>query len=226
MFKLDLFEHQKEGVEFALSNPYHINGFEMGLGKSATALAAAYKTGKATLVVCPAYLRRNWYDEIEKFIDDANFIIEVISYTQLKKVDFDITKWDFIIADEAHYLKNIKAKRTQLFHEIVVKKKPSHVMLLTGTPIKNRVSEFWSLLQLCYYGGKYGAFSSYHRLYYKFCNTFSFERTFEVNGIPVVRFDGVRNVDKLKSLIAPVYLRRKTKDVIDLPDVVETFIIF
>ena len=98
-------------------------------------------------------------------------------------------------------------------------------MGLSGAPVSSRVSEFWSLLQACYHGGHYDLFKPYHRLYYKFCTTFSYERTFEVNGIPLVRFDGIKNVEKLKSLIAPVLIRRRADDVLDLPDEVEIEIV-
>lgn len=220
-FKGDLFKHQLEGVNFALSNPYHLNGFEMGLGKTATALAVACKLKAKTLVVAPAYLRKNWLEEIDKFTEDLD--IEVISYAGLKKIKSD--NYRFIIADEAHYLKNIKAKRTEAFHTLILHLKPSHVMLMSGTPIKNRVSEFWSLLQICHYGGKYEIFKPFHRLFYKFCHNFSYERTFEVNNIPIVRFDGVRNVEKLKALIKPVYTRKRSADVLDLPDMIHTDIV-
>ena len=246
-FKGELFKHQLEGVDFALSNPYHLNGFEMGLGKTATALAVACKLKAKTLVVAPAYLRKNWLEEIDKFTEGLD--IEVISYAALRKrLDAianpkmstlnDSTKSlktikdiasimdvRFIIADEAHYLKNHKAKRTEAFHEIVASTKPSHVMMMSGTPIKNRVSEFWSLLQICFYGGKYPLFKPFHRLFYKFCHTFSYERTFEVNNIPIVRFDGVKNVERLKELIRPVYIRRRSADVLDLPDMIHTDIV-
>jgi len=213
-----LYGHQVEGVDFALSTPYHINGFEMGLGKTATSLAVACKLGAKTLVVCPAFLRNNWLNEIEKFTEGLD--ITVTSYTQLHKLG--VKGYDFIIADEAHYLKNHKAKRTGAFHELIVNEKPTHLMLMSGTPIKNRVSEFWSLLQLCYYGGSYDIFKPFFKLYFKFCHSFSYERTFEVNGIPIVRFDGVKNAEALKSLIAPVYLRKRADDVLDLPDIVNT----
>lgn len=217
IFKGTLFKHQSEGVEFALAHPYHINGFEMGLGKTATSLALAVHWRVKTLVVCPAFLRNNWKEEIEKFT--AGLDIDVISYSQLHKIKE--TDYRFIIADEAHYLKNHKAKRTIAFHEIVLAMKPRGVMLMSGTPIKNRVSEFWSLLQICHYGHWYRDFKPFHRLYYKFCHTFSYERTFEVNNIPIVRFDGLRNIPKLKALIAPVYLRKRSKDVLDLPEMVD-----
>ena len=220
-FKGKLFKHQEEGVRFALSSPYHLNGFEMGLGKTATALATACRLNARTLVVCPAFLRRNWLEEVEKFTEGLE--VDIISYTSLAKTA-PSGKYDFIIADEAHYLKNHKAKRTGAFHAMIKNMKPGHMMLMSGTPIKNRVSEFWSLLQLIHYGGKYPKFEPFHRLYFKFCNTFSYERSFEVNGFPIVRFDGIKNVPLLKDLINPIYIRRRTKEVLDLPDMMDNFV--
>lgn len=118
-------------------------------------------------------------------------------------------------------MKNYKAQRTENFHTLVLDRRPSHVMMMSGTPIKNRVSEFWSLLQICHYGGKFEEFKPFHRMFYKFCNTFSYERTFEVNGIPIVRFDGVKNTDRLRAMIKPIYIRRRAKDVLDLPESVD-----
>lgn len=220
-FKGSLFEHQKQGVRFALAHPYHINGFEMGIGKTPTSLSLACHLDAKTLVVCPAFLRTNWIKEIEKFTEGLS--IDVISYTQMAKMDsFDI--YDLVIADEAHYLKNHKAKRTQKFHQLIKTMLPSHLMLMSGTAIKNRVSEFWSLLQLCHYGKQYPEFRPFNKLYYKFCNTFSYERTFEVNNIPIVRFDGVKNIAALKELIRPVYLRKRADDVLDLPESTEIYV--
>ena len=236
-----LLKHQEEGVDFALSSPYHINGFEMGLGKTATSLAVAVKLKAKTLVVAPAYLKKNWLEEIEKFTTGLD--ITIISYHDLNKwAEFDIEQiknkktgkikkskklrglikdipyYDLVVVDEAHYLKSHTPLRSMIFHNLMQKMRPGHMMLMSGTPIKNRVSEFWSLLQLCYHGGSYPEFKPFHRLYYKFCNRFSYERTFEVNRVPIVRFDGVRRVPELKELISKVYIRRRASEVLDLPD--------
>ena len=219
--KMSLFKHQEVARDFALSHPYHICGLEMGLGKSATALAAACVVGGKTLAVVPAFLRRNWKEEIEKFTEGLD--ITVIGYSELKKfLATSKERYQFVIADEAHYLKNHKAQRTELFHGLVESWKPTHLMLMSGTPIKNRVSEYWSLLQLCYYGRHFSDFEPFDRMFYKFCNTFSYERSFEVNGFPIVRFDGVKNVEYLKTLIKPVYIRQRAKDVLDLPETIDT----
>ena len=217
-FKGELKTFQKEGLDFALKHPYHINNFQAGLGKTITSLAVAYETKSKTLVVCPAFLKNNWLKEIEKFTEGLD--ITVVSYSSLGKLDSSID-YDMVICDECHYLKNYKAKRTEALHDLLIFKKPKYFMGLSGTPVSNRVSEFWSLLQACYYGGSYGSFKPFYRLYYKFCNTFSNERTFEVNGIPIVRFDGIKNVERLKELIKPVLIRRRADQVLDLPDEIE-----
>lgn len=210
-----LYPYQQEGVEFILSRKYTLIGYEMGLGKSFTALSAAVKSNSKTLIVCPAFLKNNWIDEIQKFFGDT-FAAKVVPYTQLKNLTE--TDYDFIIADEAHYLKNKETIRTQMFHDLVLKMKPSYVCMLTGTPISNRVPEFWSLLQILHYGGQYPEFQPYHRLYYKFCNTFAHEHRMEIHRRLIIKYEGLKNKKKLIQLLKPVYLRKKSTDVLDLPD--------
>lgn len=225
MFNGQLRDFQIEGVEFGLNSPYHINGYTVGLGKTAMALYLASEYKVPTLIVVPAYLKSNWEDEVKKFIPDANFKIDIVSYTSLTKfVKSSPIRYGFVIADEAQYLKNKQAKRTQSFFDIIKYMAPKYMSLLTGTAIKNRVSEFWSPLQLCYYGGRYPEFKRFDSLYYKFCNHFSYERTFEVNGIPIVRFDGVRRADELRALIKPVYTRKRADDIKELPDTQELWV--
>ena len=196
------------------ARPYCILGAEMGLGKTLMVLDLCRELGLSLSVVCPAYLKENWKQEIEKFTPGLE--VEIFSYASLKNVEK--FNGDVVCADEAHYLKNLDAKRTQKFHTLIRTNKPKRMILASGSPVKNRVGEFFSLLQLCHYGGEYPQFSSYRNLYYKFCNRFSYERTFEVNGVPIVRFEGVRNNRELAGLIKPIYLRQRVRDVIDLPE--------
>jgi SNF2 family DNA or RNA helicase len=241
-FKGKLKPYQLDGVRFALNNPYHINNFEMGLGKTIVALANAYKLGVKTLVVAPAFLRTNWKREIDQFTEGLD--IEVISYKQLLKygvffkdpktkknvfecIKRDLPKYDLIIFDEFHYLKNKDALRSQVANAYLRSYKPRYMAGLTGTPVSNRVSEFWHLFELCHIGGDFPEFDSYHGLYFKFCNFFSYERSFEINGFPVVRFDGLRKnrIPELKSLVKSVLIRRRSKDVLDLKEAQEIDII-
>jgi len=72
----ELKDYQLQGVKFFLSVNRCILGFEAGLGKTLTAINCM-KTIKAkkVLVVCPSYLKYNWEDEINKWSDYTNTII-------------------------------------------------------------------------------------------------------------------------------------------------------
>lgn len=219
-------DFQVEGVEFAMNTPYSLNAFTMGLGKTYVAIATAVKTGVGKcLVIVPAFLIPNWKEEIRKFTgeeaedfcfkSDARFFI--CSYTSLKKVADNFGDFDMVICDEVHYAKNIKAKRTQLLHELIQEHRPARFMGLSGTPIKNKVPEFYSLLRLCYYGGQYPEFKKYARSQWDFNQDFTFKRTKVIGGRKFTEFEGVKNPIALQKLVAPVYLRKKAEDVLDLP---------
>lgn len=225
-FKGKLKPFQQEGHKFALKNPYHINNFQAGLGKTATSLSVACKVGGPILVVCPAFLKGNWKKEIAKFTEGLD--VTLTSYASLGKLASVFGKFSMIIGDEIHFAKNKDAKRTELLHHLIEKHKPRYFMGLTGTPVSNRVSDFWSLLQLCFYRGTYPEFKPYFKLYYKFCHRFSYERSFEVNGFNIVRFDGLRKtrIKELQDLIRPILIRRRAEDVLDdLPGEVSSDIV-
>lgn len=94
--------YQVEGANLALSFFYSVNRDKPGMGKSAQALLAICKyldkfPNRRALVICPAYLRRNWRGEIETWTSLNHCIYEhspksptwdadivVISYDQLK----------------------------------------------------------------------------------------------------------------------------------------------
>jgi len=218
--KYKLYDFQKEAVDFGLKNPYFINACQMGLGKTIQSIALSDKLGFETLVVCPAYLISNWKSEIRKFSSNPEKY-KVISYD-----NFAIRtpgKYENLIFDEAHYLKNYKAKRTMTAHNYIRSYRPKKLNLLTGTAIVNRVEEIHSLLTLCSYGGSYEEFKKYLNYYYfvnKFCNV-------EIKKFGYKQFKqytGIKNADVLKKLIKPVYFRRRAKDVLDLPKTIKQYI--
>jgi len=71
------------------------------------------------------------------------------------------TKWDTIIIDEAHRIKNRKAQVTKAVHKL----KSRYMYELTGTPILNRAEELWSLLNILYPS----VFTSYWRFVERYC---------------------------------------------------------
>lgn len=213
------YDFQVKGIEFAYAKRYSLNGSQMGVGKTIQALGlAALANVDKTLVVCPAFLQFNWRDEIEKFLgEDAQERFDIVSYDSLKNVP-SFEPYGVVIADECHYTKNLQAVRTQRFHTLMAKNPPKFFVGLSGTPIKNSVPEFYSLLKLCWYGGNYPEFDMFSKSPYGFLHKFTTKKSIFINGRQVSKYEGVRNVDQLKALIKPVYIRFKTSDVLSLPE--------
>jgi len=190
---LEYLPYQKASIEYALTRKGTLIADEMGLGKTIQALGVINNDTeiKTTIVVCPASLRLNWLREASKWLTDRRnimlpdqffYVVDspapvpaeacfvIVNYDRIKDKVFEslmARKWDCLIVDEAHYLKEEKAKRTIA----VLGKRPSwrkdsmgqwvqtkpgipglidaiqrRVMLLTGTPVLNRPIEAFSLL--------------------------------------------------------------------------------
>ena len=152
--KLELLGYQRESVDFAKKTPYCILALEMGLGKSLISLKAAIELKTKTLIICPSYIALNWQSEIAKFFPDkvvsllrhkkefyfpvdSDFVI--ITYSFLPEADILFEWADTVILDEVHYLKSMNAKRTEAAHRLIYENSISRVIMLTGTPILNRV---------------------------------------------------------------------------------------
>ncbi|CDW76484.1 snf2 chromatin remodeling protein [Stylonychia lemnae] len=123
------------------------------------------KLGKkpVNLIVCPTTITHNWFAEVQKFFDGVKAVvfegspqvkqkiiqqiqtydIVIISYEKLRNEIKQFQEKDFfyLILDEAHIIKNSKAKITIAVKSIKADKK----LALTGTPLQNRVSELWSI---------------------------------------------------------------------------------
>ena len=219
--KIKPYPYQEEGINFIHTHNYCIIGDEMGLGKTLQALAAAFETKKKTLIVCPAFLQGVWQNEIDKTIP-GDFDYRIVSYSKLKKCEEDFKWAEFVIADEIHYLKTPGAIRTQGFHYYIDRYRPEFLVGLSGTPIKNRVTEFFSLLLLMNKNPNHtngGRLLDEYRTYTRFCQFFSNQQIKVFNGRQVIQYEGVKNVPILKQLLKGKYLRRKAKDVLDLPPI-------
>lgn len=216
--KCELYDYQRAGVEFALEKRYSLNGDRPGLGKTAQALALCARVNpKRVLIVCPAFLVWNWKKEIEKFLGNEHkdrFLI--VSYDSLHKVVF--MNFNVVVCDEIHYLKSITAQRTIRLHKMIKEAKPDYFLGLSGTPIKNRVPEFYSLLKLCWYGGRYFEFDRYSETPWKFCVDFTHEKKVKIGYRRFTKFEGVKNPERLRDLVKNVYIRRRAEDVLTLPD--------
>lgn len=163
---LTLMPHQEEGIDWLQRTPRALLADEPGLGKSAQALLAAVEP---VLIISPAMLMGTWEDEIAKWRPDLDY--SWTSYSSLchrearrayprPKAMYENGDWGTIICDEAHYLKNRKAKWTAAALRLC--EPAPRVCLLTGTPVPNWAYELYMPLRLIHEKGDH-AFSSYWR---------------------------------------------------------------
>lgn len=218
ILKVKPYPYQQAGIlflDYARGNA--IIGDEMGLGKTLQALSWCAIHNKKALVICPKSFVYGWKAEIEKFSSKTTQILSkkvegfngsdftIINYDILQKYDFKNLKFDVLIVDESHMIKNQTTKRYKEVKKI--SKFAKHRILLSGTPITNRPVEFYSQLGLIAPGltGDYYSFTK------KFCaghdNGFGWDAS------------GATNLEDLVKLVSPVYLRRNKADVLkELPE--------
>ncbi|MCO5996278.1 DEAD/DEAH box helicase [Actinoallomurus rhizosphaericola] len=160
--------YQSFAARFALVQHKVIIGDEMGLGKSVEALAvlAHLRSRGEThfLVICPAAVVTNWIREVgEKsklrphrvhgperehaaraWVRDGG--VAVTTYETLawwESATPNAGDLACVVVDEAHYIKNPEAQRTIRTNRFIAR--CDRVLLLTGTPMENRVDEFRNL---------------------------------------------------------------------------------
>ena len=161
--------YQSFGARFAIVQRKVIIGDEMGLGKTVEALAVLThlraKGGHYFLVVCPAAVVTNWVREVTAKSDlrahrlhgpgrdgaltswIRNGGVAVTTYDSLRWLGPQIreqAKPVCLVFDEAHYIKNPDAQRTLRSLELI--RRSERTVLLTGTPLENRIEEFRNLV--------------------------------------------------------------------------------
>lgn len=225
-------EHQKEAIVKLLANDKYILADDMGLGKTTSAVIASIESGaQKVLVICPASLKLNWKREIENYTDDSVGIVEgkkwddgkfvIINYDIIKnfheipkrgdddfKSKFLEEGFDLVLIDEAHYISNKQAKRTQLVNHLV--SQVGKVWLLTGTPMTSRPINYFNLLHLV--GSPLTI--NWAGFVKRYCDAYQFmagrRKVWNVNG--------ASNLEELRDRVKPHVLRRMKEDILDLPD--------
>ena len=208
------FDFQKEGINWLLNKKRSILADEMGLGKSIQSIIAALEGNfKKILIICPNTLKYNWESEVSFYNPNVTIIDKkwesdkfvVINYDKLVKYWKEIqkAKFELIIADEAHYLSNMKSKRSKHFAKIA--NKCANLWLLTGTPIANRPINFYNLLKLC----KHDLGKRKDEFVPKFCGG--------ILGPFGWQLDGASNLKELHYKTQDIILRRTKDEVLDLP---------
>ena len=206
--------YQTFGVKYAIHQKRTLLGDEMGLGKTFQAmatLAALKAAGKHHfMVVCPASVLINWCRELQKHTqlevtqihggDETqlrhwreNGDVAVTTYESISRFDLpEKFKFDALVVDEAHYVKNPEAQRTVAMQKLLAK--TEYVLYMSGTPLVNRVEEMCFLVD-CLQP--------------------------EIAG-KLEQVKNISTAEQFRTELAPVYLRRVRADVLkELPDLIE-----
>lgn len=229
--KIKPYPFQVLGICFLHDNKRGILGDEMGLGKTPSAIGTVhrlYKEGivQKTLVICPASLKYQWRNEIEKFTDHKGIVIDGTAKQKRKQIDsfinedylFAIVNYELVrtmpelaelpiqvvIADEAHRIKN-RASKT---YKSMMKIQPEYRFALTGTPMQNKMEELHTLFS--WVDGKIlPNITNFRKRYVVYGEKFG--RRF----IPL----GNKRQYEVRKMISPSMLRRMKKEVApELPE--------
>ncbi len=163
-----LYPYQREGVLFAARAGRALIADEMGLGKTLQALGVAEllkKIGKVerVLIICPTSLKYQWKNEIERFTKSSVQVIEGNALRRRAQYGagaffFTIASYnvvgadreaimgmepDLVILDEAQRIKNWQTNVAREIKKIV----SPYALVLTGTPIENKLEELYSIIQ-------------------------------------------------------------------------------
>lgn len=180
-----------------------------------------------TLAVVPMSVLGNWEHEARKFCPSLKVMVHhgaerlqeeafiekagdsdvVLTTYALAHRDQDLLgqmPWRRIILDEAQNIKNPAAKQAQSVRQL----QADHRLALTGTPVENRLSELWSIIDFCN-PGYLGTIGNFRRRF----------------SVPIERYSDKGRREQLRRLVRPFILRRlKTDEGVagDLPEKVES----
>ena len=203
---------------------------DMGLGKTLQVITLLLKMKeegamdkKKALVVVPTGLLHNWQSEVKRFApqmttgvyhgtardlkdDDCKNADIILSTYGVVRSDADKLKklkWQVLVIDEAQNIKNSDTAQSKAIHSIPA---DCHIAM-SGTPVENRLSEFWSIIDFTnngYLGSAKDFSDSYAR--------------------PIQKYGDSHVAERFRKVTAPFMMRRLKTDksiISDLPDKIE-----
>jgi SNF2 family DNA or RNA helicase len=204
---------------------------DMGLGKTVQLLALearerAELPGGPTLLLCPMSLVGNWQREAAKFtpalrvyahhgagrrhgaelierLAQADLVVSTYGTLARDVAELGEREWRRIVLDEAQLVKNSRSNAAQAVRTL----RARHRIALTGTPMENRLSELWSVMDLIN-PGVLGTREQFRQRY----------------AIPVERNGDAEAARRLRRVTRPYLLRRVKTDpdiIDDLPEKIE-----
>jgi SNF2 family DNA or RNA helicase len=221
---LEPYPYQKRGIDWLTSlRKYNVGGIlgdEMGLGKTVQLLGlidAEFRNNPESrvLVIVPSSLKLNWLEEFKKFTPSHPVFVHggrhrdsmpsKIASNKIVLTTYEILfrdenilqqiKWDLVICDEAHGMKNPDSRRRKSMSGF----KNVPIFCSTGTPVENNLLDLWSLIDLIRPGlmGSRGQLKS-------------------------AMIDQLQDAADIGETVRPLILRRVVENVLpDLPPVIE-----
>src|SRR6266571_4401072 len=218
LLKAELLPYQLDGIAFAAGAGRAVLADEMGLGKTIQAIGVAELLAREAgiskvLVVCPASVKSQWRSEIRRFCDrDCQLIsgsiasrgaqyandcfFTVCNYEQVLRdiLSIERVNWDLIILDEGQRIKNWEAKTSRVIKGL----RSRFALVLSGTPLENRLDELYSVVQFIDDRRLGPAFRFYNH-----------HRVVDEKG----KVLGYKNLAELREKLQPVLLRRTRQSV-------------
>lgn len=169
-FEGELREFQKEGLSFLLANPRTLLADEMGLGKTVQALACLASAKEfPALIVVPPHLLRNWQTEITRFLrlegkparvcvltglkpyQPPEADVYIIHYLLLRGWKQALPQMGFkaVVFDEIQELRHGGTEKYSAAS--LLAEECERVIGLSGTPIYNKGSEIWNVVNILDY---------------------------------------------------------------------------
>jgi superfamily II DNA or RNA helicase/HKD family nuclease len=147
-----LLDYQKQAVQIIArridTKGGALLGDVVGLGKTLTAVATAAMLQSSdsrysTLIVCPPNLQAMW----KEIMDDYKIHHTIVPYSMAKTLLPNLARFEFVIADESHYLRNHKTESYTAVTDYL-KKNQSKVLLLSATPLNTKFKDVANQLAL------------------------------------------------------------------------------
>lgn len=180
-----------------------------------------------TLLVVPTSVVSNWLQELHRFAPDlkahvhhgpdrllderfteaamgVDLVITTYPLVGRDQAILQQVRWHRLALDEAQYIKNPPTKQARAIRSLHAPRR----IALTGTPVENRLSELWSIMEFCN-PGYLGSSNEFRRHF----------------SLPIERRRDMHQADRLRHMVRPFILRRVKSDpsvIDDLPACLET----
>ncbi len=220
LLKSPLLPYQLDGVAFAVKAGRAVLADDMGLGKTIQGVGVAEMLAREAgiqrvLVICPTSLKSQWRNEIHRFSDrDVRLIMgraderaeqysndcffTICNYEQVLRdiLHIERCQWDLIILDEGQRIKNWESKTARIVKGL----KSPFALVLSGTPLENRIDDLFSVVQFIDDRRLTPAFRFFNR-----------HRIVNEKG----KVLGYKKLDELRERLRPILLRRTRESVLD-----------